>query len=184
MRPLCKVVKAHRDGATGSETADSDRHGKNAQISDRPCSAKAVQGHTITAAQRPDSRCIRRREAPFGGQQGQEMQHDERGNHKPCIATAARGGATFRCTSIRCWDGILQLMSLSMMLKLCRAQRDFPDLALTTYTRDGEREQGLLLWPVATVTRAQQLHSILEIQGRKALTSLGGCCSSGGRSLQ
>ena len=100
MRPLCKVVKAHRDGATGSETADSDRHGKNAQISDRPCSAKAVQGHTITAAQRPDSRCIRRREAPFGGQQGQEMQHDERGNHKPCIATAARGGATFRCTSI------------------------------------------------------------------------------------
>ena len=34
------------------------------------------------------------------------------------------------------------------------------------------------------MTRAQQLHSILQIQGSIALTSLGGCCSSGGRSLQ
>ena len=129
-------MKAHRDGgATGSETAEHEQRewtatgtAKNAQGSDRPCSATAMQGHTVTAAQRPDSRCIRRREGPVGGRQRQEMQHDERGNDKPCIATAARGRRHSVALQFRWWDGTLRLMSPSMMLKLCRAQRDFPGL--------------------------------------------------------
>ena len=158
--------------------------------------AKTRKSATDHAARRPCKVTqLRQRNGPIADAYGGGRLRSAASRDRKCSMTSEgttshasrrqrEGGRHSVALQFRWWDGILQWMSLSMMLKLCRAQRDFPDLALTTYTRDGEREQGLLLWPVATVTRAQQLHSILEIQGRKALTSLGGCCSSGGRSLQ